>query len=192
VRRAAVASRGVHGERGQGTVEWVALVLLAALVLTGAGALASSAGDTEVGELIAKRIARPEEASAGSLEAAARGAPAAAPSAHAAPGAAPAGRGAAGSAAPAAAPAPAPRAPAPAPPAPAPASRVARRLAVDAFRRLRGFAWVARRAWIACLGYRRWRYELEHPSAPGEALPLGEALAIANDCLNPHDYLFED
>ncbi|MGH2715530.1 MAG: hypothetical protein ACRDM7_16900, partial [Thermoleophilaceae bacterium] len=82
----------------------------------------------------------------------------------------------------AAAPAARPRAPA----------RTLRERAVDAFRRLRGVARVGRHAWIFCLGYRRWRYELGHPSAPTEALPLGEALAIANDCLNPHSYLFED
>jgi hypothetical protein len=68
----------------------------------------------------------------------------------------------------------------------APASR-----AVDAFRRLRGVANVAQRAWIVCLGYRRWRYELAHPRLPTEALPLREALDIANECLNPYAFLLE-
>jgi hypothetical protein len=43
-----------------------------------------------------------------------------------------------------------------------------------------------------CLGYKRWRYELENPMAPNEALPLGDALDIVNGCLNPYDYLLED
>jgi hypothetical protein len=64
--------------------------------------------------------------------------------------------------------------------------------AVDAFRRLRGIEDVAKHTWIVCLGYKRWRYELENPSAPNEALPLDEALSIVNGCLNPYDYLLED
>jgi hypothetical protein len=51
---------------------------------------------------------------------------------------------------------------------------------------------VAQRAWIVCLGYRRWRYELAHPRAPTQALPIGDALAIANECLNPYAFLLED
>ena len=155
-------------------MEWVALVLLAALVLTAAAALASPSKDPELGHRIAKRIARP-----------------AAIPAAAARGLAEAPSGAASGPAPAAgAPAPAAGAPAPAPRVPAPATPEPR--AVDAFRRLRGVGQVARHAWVVCLGYRRWRYELEHPSAPTESLPLSEALAILNDCLNPHDYLLED
>ena len=48
---------------------------------------------------------------------------------------------------------------------------------------------VARHAWIVCLGYRRWRYELEHPLAPTEPLPLVDALEILNNCLNPYAFL---
>jgi hypothetical protein len=148
----------VHGQGGQATVEWVALVLLAALVLTGAAALASS--ERDAGLAVLRTSVTFAANSAANVTLAER---------------APAGA--------AAAPPARPRAPAP---------RAPRPRAVDAFRRLRGVAQVARGAWIACLGYKRWRYELEHPSAPGEALPIGEALAIANACLNPHDYLFED
>jgi hypothetical protein len=165
VSRAAVRSRGVHREDGQATVEWVALVLLAALVLTAAAALASPSKDPELGHLIAKRIARPA-----AIPAAAAGRRLAEPRSRAASGPLPA------AGAPAHGPAPPPSAP----------------RAVDALRRLRGVGQVARHAWVVCLGYRRWRYELEHPSAPTESLPVDEALDIVNDCLNPHDYLLED
>jgi hypothetical protein len=92
----------------------------------------------------------------------------------------------------AAAPAPAGGAPAAprvgaAPPAPAAGPR-----AVDAFRSVRGVADVAKHAWIVCLGYERWRHELEHPAAPSEALPVDVALSIVNTCFNPHDYLLEE
>jgi len=74
-----------------------------------------------------------------------------------------------------------------APPAPASEPR-----AVDAFRSVRGVADVAKHAWIVCLGYERWRHELEHPAAPTEALPVDVALDIVNTCFNPHDYLLEE
>jgi hypothetical protein len=168
VRRAAVRSRGVHGEGGQATVEWVALVLLAALVLGAAAALSRAAEDRSLGELVATRIARApsevgrdeggrvpaQDGSAGARVAPAAGAPALGPSP---------------------------------PPTAAPASRAA-----DAFPQLRGVGDVARHAWIVCLGYRRWRHELDSPRAPTEPLPLGDALGIVNDCLNPHDYLLAD
>jgi hypothetical protein len=83
-----------------------------------------------------------------------------------------------------------------APPAPA-AAVVARGItrgrAVDALRRLRSVgAKLVRRAWIVCIGYRRFRYELEHPRAPNEVMPLDEAIDIANGCLNPYAFLVED
>jgi hypothetical protein len=62
----------------------------------------------------------------------------------------------------------------------------------DALPQLRGVGQLARHAWVLCLGYRRWRHELTSPTAPTEALPLGDALGIVNDCLNPHDYLLAD
>ncbi len=67
-----------------------------------------------------------------------------------------------------------------------------RRRAIDALRRLRGAGLkIVRRAWIVCLGYRRLRYELEHPLAPNEMMPLDDALDIANGCLNPYAFLVE-
>jgi hypothetical protein len=140
----------VHGEGGQATVEWVALVLAAALVLGATAAFAGRESDRGLGEAVAERIT----GAAGGV-----GAPAA--------GAAPRTRAA--------------------PPAPAAGSR-----AVDAFRSVRGVADVAKHAWIVCLGYERWRHELEHPSAPTEALPVDVALGIVNTCFNPHDYLLEE
>jgi hypothetical protein len=145
----------------------VGLVLLAALILAAAAALSSPEADRGLGELVARRITR----TPGDLVPAQSGPAAAAGRLIAAP---PAAR---------------PRAPAVPQRAPAPTPRTR---AVDAFRRLRGLGRITRHAWIVCLGYRRWRHELEHPSAPTEALPLGEALDIANDCLNPYDFLVED
>jgi hypothetical protein len=64
--------------------------------------------------------------------------------------------------------------------------------AAAAFQALRGIAEVAKRAWIVCLGYRRYRYELEHSRAPTEAMPMEEALDIANECVNPLGFLVWD
>jgi hypothetical protein len=142
----------VHGEGGQATVEWVALVLLAALVLGAAAALSRAAEEHSLGQLVAKRIARgPSEV----------------------------GRVGTG------------RAPAPIRLISTP-RRPPSKSAADAFPQLRGVGQVARHAWVVCLGYRRWRHELDSPLAPTEALPLGDALGIVNDCLNPHDYLLAD
>jgi hypothetical protein len=71
----------------------------------------------------------------------------------------------------------------------APARRVPRPKAMDAFRRLRGVGNLSRRIWIVCLGYRRFAYERDHPRAPTEAMPLAEALDIADACLNPLAFL---
>jgi hypothetical protein len=64
--------------------------------------------------------------------------------------------------------------------------------AVDALRRLRGVGQLTKRIWIACLGYRRFIYERDHPRAPTDAMPVGEALEIANVCLNPLSFLEDD
>jgi hypothetical protein len=154
----------VHGEGGQATVEWVALLLTAALVLGAGAALAGREADRGLGEEVAERISR-------TAAGAAPGPAAAAPPPERI------------------APTPARVAPPPTRSAPPPASGPR---AVQAFRRLRGVADVARHTWIVCLGYRRWRYELDHPMAPTESLPLDEALGIVNSCLNPYDYLLED
>jgi hypothetical protein len=52
---------------------------------------------------------------------------------------------------------------------------------------------VARRAWIACLGYRRYRYEREHPArlTPFDRMPARDGVEIADDCLNPFGFLRE-
>jgi hypothetical protein len=64
--------------------------------------------------------------------------------------------------------------------------------AAAAFQALRGAGQVAKKIWIVCLGYRRYRYELDHPRAPTEVMPLEEALDIANACLNPLGFLAWD
>lgn len=156
----------MHGEGGQATVEWLALVLLAALALGATAAFAGREPDDGLGKEVAKRIAS-------------------------AAGAAPPGR-------------PAPAAMRPAPPAtraappgtsaapPTLAAPPATRAAAPAADAFRGVADVAKHAWIVCLGYERWRHELEHPSAPTEPLPVDVALDIVNTCFNPHDYLLEE
>jgi hypothetical protein len=149
----------MRGEGGQATVEWVALALLASLVLGAAASLAGREDDRKLGEAVAKRIASAPDV----LE---RGG---------------AGRPARTSRAPALI-----RKGALAPP---PASTPG---AVQAFRSLRGLEGVARHTWIVCLGYKRWRYEMENPMLPAEAIPVREALDIVNSCLNPYDYLLED
>jgi hypothetical protein len=157
VRERSVRSRIVQAETGQGTVEWVALVLLVAIALValagGVRGVAAEGGERGLGEALARRIAgRPAAAGSVSRPRAARPRPAG----------------------PAAAPS---RAPSP--------SREA-----DAFQRLRRVGGVARRAWILCLGYGRWRWELDHPRIPMEPMSLSDAVEIANGCLNPLGFLF--
>ena len=181
----------MHWESGQAAVEWVALVLLAALVLGAGAALAGHEPDRGLGEVVAKRIAGgPRGLELAGAPAAAGAAPTPRAAVSPAPGAraraTPRASAPAAAPTPAAAPAPTRRGPAP-PAAPAPASGVA-----DDMRGIRGIGSVARHAWIGCLGYQRWRYEREHPIAAIEGLPVGEALGIVNDCINPHAYLFED
>jgi hypothetical protein len=152
-------------------------VLLAALVLGAVAALAGRDADRGLGEEVASRITR-TAAAAGT-----RGA--AAPATGAAPGDLVRKRPISGrfrtrftdTT---------PRAGA-APPAPSHGRRIA-----DALRRIRGPAEVVKHAWIVCLGYERWRHDLEHPSAPTEALPAGVALDIVNTCFNPHGYLVDE
>jgi hypothetical protein len=163
----------VRRASGQATVESVALVLLLALVLGAAVAEVSSRAESDrgLGPTLAKQIANaPRRASSFTVPGPAaptRGAPTAEAPAHV-----PERRRATS---------PERRA----------SGRPLRSRAVDAFRRLRGVTTIARRAWIVCLGYRRWREELAHPRAPTQALPLRDALAIANECLNPYAFLLE-
>jgi hypothetical protein len=149
---------------GQATIEWVGVVLVAALVL---GALAASRGparDHELGTELAKRISC----------AAAGAACAKAPLRRSRDR--PAGAGTLP----------------PPPPAGGRNQQTRAAKAVDAFRRLRGVGQLTKRIWIACLGYRRFIYERDHPRAPTEAMPLEEALEIANVCLNPLAFLGDD
>jgi hypothetical protein len=161
-------------EAGQATVEWVGLVLLAALVLGGLLALVPRRDDS-LGGVVAERIVCAVRGACG-------GGKASGPPAAPAPAPPPRER----AAAPATAPPPQERAGAPAPAPPPPVSRAR---AADAFQRLRGVAEIGKRTWILCLGYKRWRYELEHPRPPQDPLPLEEALRIANSCLNPLSFL---
>jgi hypothetical protein len=161
----------VHSEGGQATVEWVALVLAAALVLGAAAAFAGREADAGVGEAVAKRITRTARG-VGPAPAAGTAAP---PQAGApAPGAA--------------APPPTRAAPPTAPSKPSPLSSLGRAVGGT----LADIGRVAKHGWIVCLGYERWKHELEHPSAPTEPLPADVAVSIVNTCFNPHDYLLED
>ena len=65
--------------------------------------------------------------------------------------------------------------------------------AAAAYHALRGVKAVAARAWIICLGYKRFQYERRHPEmAIRGRMPVAEALRIANSCLNPLEFLGED
>ena len=55
---------------------------------------------------------------------------------------------------------------------------------------LRALGKVGRRPWIFCLGYRRLRYDLDHPRTPRDAVPPREVLDELNSCLNPWMFLF--
>lgn len=55
---------------------------------------------------------------------------------------------------------------------------------------LRAFGKAGRFASAACLGYRRFQYDLEHPRTPRQGIPVGDTLGILNDCLNPLGFLF--
>jgi hypothetical protein len=167
-------------ERGQATVEWTGLVLLATLVLAALATLVPRIDGRGLGESVAHAItcaarggcaARPPPPAAGRPES--RPGPPARPAQPARP-------------APSARPAQPPRPAQPARPAPSPGRTAA------AFQALRGAGEVAKKVWIVCLGYRRQRYELEHPRAPLEAMPPEEALDIANECLNPLGFLAWD
>jgi hypothetical protein len=153
----------MRGEGGQATVEWAGLVLLVVLALAALGALS--------GVRPGRAPARDRgfgEVMAERFTCSARGAC----------GGAPVSRAAGAPIAPAVAGVGAPG--------------ITRARAIDALRRLRSVgSKLVRRAWIVCLGYRRFRYELEHPLAPNEVMPLEEAIDIANGCLNPYAFLVE-
>ena len=65
--------------------------------------------------------------------------------------------------------------------------------AAAAFQALRGVKRIAGRAWIVCLGYKRFQYERAHPEVTITGrMPVREALRIANACLNPAEFLGEE
>ena len=70
--------------------------------------------------------------------------------------------------------------------------RISRAKAVDAFRRLRGLGRLTNRIWIVCLGYRRFVYERRNVLEPAGAMPLDNAVDIADDCLNPLSFGEDD
>ena len=148
-------------ERGQATLDWTGLTLVVALLLGALTTLAPLADERGLGATVAHAIT-----------CAARGGCAG----EAAQGPATIGMGPARSGDGAAAEA----RPAPSARPPLSADRAA-----AAFQALRGVREVARKVWIVCMGYRRYLYERAHPSIGPEAMPLAEALSIANECLNP-------
>ncbi len=148
-------------ERGQATVEWVGLLLLLALGLGALLALAPRVEGRALGAQLLERLTCTVRDGCGAREEAPE---------------------------PALAVALAPPPPRAAPPRAAPVSP---ERAALAFRVLRGVKKVARRAWVVCLGWERYRYELDHPEAviPGHTMPVREAARIANACLNPLYFL---
>jgi hypothetical protein len=159
--------RSVGSERGQATIEWTGLVLL---VSTALGALLTFAPEVD-GRRLGGSVAH-------AITCAARGGCAAREGAPHGTAVAPPGS---------AAPPPSSKRPLPVPRRTAPPLRMP-----GASRALRGAGEVFKRAWIVCLGYRRYREELEHPRTPNESMPLDEALRIANECLNPLSFFLED
>jgi hypothetical protein len=167
----------VTSEGGQATVEWTGLVLLATLVLGALAALIPRIDGRGLGESVAHAItcaARGGCAARPPPQVTHRPRPRAARPALPAPPAAPAG--------------PPRSALAAGPPRPAPPDG----RAAGALQALRGAGEAAKKIWIVCLGYRRHRYELAHPRAPSEAMPLEETLDLANECLNPLGFLAWD
>jgi hypothetical protein len=160
-------------QRGQATVEWVGLMLGVALALGAvvAGGREAAKGESAVGlgEAVAERITcAVRDACAGTTA-----------------------RGRAGQTKPAT-----PDRVRPSPPRAAPPRRPAlpggsRALGHGGSRALgHGATGVAKRAWIVCLAYRRWRHDVEHPPTPRQALPVDDAVDIVNECLNPLSFLF--
>ncbi|MEA2362728.1 MAG: hypothetical protein QOD71_1873 [Thermoleophilaceae bacterium] len=167
------------GQRGQATIEWIGLVLGVALVLAtvAAGGREATNGESAagLGDAVAERItcAARDACGAGSSvrgDAPRRGALRAprAPRGGARGGSLRAPGGVR------------PSAPREAPPV----------AMSDGSPALRGVGGVAKRAWIVCLGYRRWRYDVEHPRTPRQAVPVRDTLKIVNECVNPFSFFF--
>ncbi|MEA2455654.1 MAG: hypothetical protein QOI45_1916, partial [Thermoleophilaceae bacterium] len=166
--RSAAMGRGSEQERGQATVEWVGLVLGVALALGAvvAGGREAAKGDSSagLGTAVAERITCAVRDGCGGERAlgppgGASLAPRAAPGARRRAGRGPrAPRGGPGAPRGPLAPRAAPgRRPSP-PPAARSAAAVRRTSGGSPL--LGGAGELAKHAWIACFGYRRWRYEV--------------------------------
>jgi hypothetical protein len=172
-------------EGGQATVEWLALVLGMALVLgaVAAGGREAARGESahELGEALAKRVTCAARDACGATKAGEGGGG----GANSGPGELRAGTpgelraGAPGE----------PRGGArgelrSAPRRPRQYSALGDSLPV------RGGKELLKRGWMLCLGYRRWRYEVEHPRTPRQAVPIRETAKMLNECVNPLSFLF--
>jgi hypothetical protein len=151
---------------GQATIEWVALVLVAALVLGALAAFRAPAQDRGLGKLLAERIAC--TAAGRGCAPVAEGGLAERPSRRRAMAAPPRVR----------------------------ARRLRRVVnragALDAIDRLRGLGKWGGRMWMVCLGYRRYIFERDHRLDAIRGMPLAEAIDIADECLNPLSFLGGD
>jgi hypothetical protein len=156
----------MSGERGQATVEWIALLLLVALGLAALTRLASSAD----GRPLATSLVRSVTASARNAQGPHRSRPAPPRSRRTAALAMP-----------------------PSLSRPARVQRAAGLpdLPASVRRAGRGAGAVWRRAWFACLVYERFRYAVAHPESrlPGYTIPTRVALRMANNCVSPVDLL---
>ena len=161
----------MRSERGQASVEWIALLLLLALGLAALARLAPRADASHLGSELLSRVTC---AARGGCEAE-RGRPA------------PPGRHSRLVTVPPLV----PIAPRPGARSPAGRSPLTRRPRwgplIRRARRGAGTFW--RRAWMLCLGYERVRYSVLHPEIrfPHQTIPISEDLRIANDCLSPVD-----
>jgi hypothetical protein len=168
----------VDSQHGQAAVEWVGLLLAVTLVLGALLALAPNVEGRSLGAAIAHAITCTAGGRCG--PAAAGSEPVVAPRVGGASGLSTSGEVS--------------RPPVRPPPRFAsPRGPVAAERAAAAFHVLRGVKRVASRAWIVCLGYKRFQYERRHPEfTVASRMPLREALRIADSCLNPATFLGED
>jgi hypothetical protein len=168
----------MSGERGQATVEWIALLLLVALGLAALIRLAPSAD----GRPLATSLVRSVTAGARNVRGPHRSQPAP-----------PRSRRTAALAMPRSLSRPARlqrAAGLPELPAGVRRSRLPE-LPAGVRRAGRGAGVVWRRAWFACLVYERFRYAIAHPESrlPGYTIPTRVALRMANTCVSPVDLL---
>jgi hypothetical protein len=161
----------VAREHGQATIEWTGLVMLAAVALTALAVLRPDVDGRALGGSVAHAITCAARGGCDLGRQRQRRPQASAPSPAAQ---SPAHLRSAG------------------PPPGGRAARIPADRAAPAFQVLRRIENVARKAWIVCLGYRRFVYERSRPRPPTEAMPLDEALRIANACLNPLGFFAED